>query len=419
MPASAIQRAILHVDLDQFYAAVEVLDFPELKGQPVIVGGSPDSRGVVCTASYEARAFGVRSAMASATASRLCPQAIWRPPRMDRYAEKSREVRAVFDRYTDQIEPLSLDEAFLDLTGSIKLFGPADEIAQRIKREIRAETGLVASAGLAENKFLAKVASDLKKPDGFVVVPPGQENAERFLAPLPVNRLWGVGPKSAEVLQKLGFHTVGDIARADVVFLTARLGAIQAEHLYALAHGIDHRPVETGDRPKSIGKENSFARDLYDLDAMERELLACAEDIAQRLRSRALRCGGVTLKIRLSDLTRHTRAELLHEPTDVTEPIFQAAARMLRTRFDFKGQGARLLGIAATHLLSPDEITASLFPDESAERRRRVANAVDRLRDRFGEETITRGRLLEARERTTGTPSERPSDAKPKRTKGV
>jgi len=415
-------RSIVHVDLDQFYAAVEVLDFPELKGKPVIVGGRPDSRGIVCTASYEARVFGVRSAMASATAARLCPKGIWRSPRMERYGEKSREVRAVFDRYTDQIEPLSLDEAFLDLTGSIKLFGCAEKIAQRIKQEIHAETGLVASAGVAENKFLAKVASDLKKPNGLVVVPPGRENAQRFLAPLPVSRLWGVGPKSAEVLQKLGFHTVGDIARGDEAFLVSRLGRAQAEHLIALSHGIDYRSVESGERPKSIGKENSFATDLYDLDSMERELLACADDIARRLRARALRCAGVTLKVRLSDLTRHSRAEMFDEPTDVAEPIFQAAVRMLKTRFEFKGQGARLLGIAATHLLTLDEITASLFPDERSERRRRVAATVDRLRARFGDGTVTRGRLLEKRERTTGTPSERPEDmdrSKPSGNTGV
>jgi len=401
-----MSRSILHVDLDQFYAAVEILDFPELKGLPLIVGGRPDSRGVVCTASYEARKFGVRSAMASAQAARLCPHATWRVPRMDRYAEKSREVHAVFERYTDQIEPLSMDEAFLDITGSIKLFGAPEKIAQKIKADIRAETGLVASVGLAENKFLAKVASDLKKPDGFVIVPAGAEAARAFLAPLPISRLWGVGPKTAERLNTLGYFSIGDLAQAEPARLSARIGKQAAEHLLALCLGIDSREVESGERPKSISRENTFAADLRDLNIMERELLAFADDVAQRLRARSLRCAGVTLKVRLGDLTRLTRSESFDEPTDLAEPLYQAAVRMLRERTNLGGQGVRLLGVSATKLLAPGETTATLFPDESSDRKRSVAQAVDKLRARFGEDSIKRGRLLEARERNTGTPGE-------------
>ena len=249
-------RAIAHFDLDQFYAAVEVLDFPELKGRPVIVGGAADSRGVVCTASYEARRFGVHSAMPSAHAARLCPQAVWRVPRMERYAEKSREVRAICERYTDLIEPLSLDEAFLDLTGSIRLFGPPEQLAHRIKDEMRAETGLVASIGLAGNKFLAKLASDLRKPDGFVVMPPEGPAVEQFLAPLLVSRLWGVGPKLGERLEALHLATIGAVAQSDPVWLVRRLGQQTAEHLLALSQGRDTREVEVGSRAKSVGREH-------------------------------------------------------------------------------------------------------------------------------------------------------------------
>ena len=402
---AAWPRAIAHVDMDQFYAAVEILDYPELKGKPLIVGGSPRSRGVVCTASYEARQFGVRSAMPSFKAARLCPQAVWRTPRMDRYAEKSREIRTVLNRFTNLIEPLSLDEAFLDLTGSIRLFGPPEEIARRIKIEIFRETHLSASVGVAANKFLAKVASDLEKPDGMVVVTPGSEKT--FLAPLPVSKLWGVGPKTLERLNALGFFNIGQLANGSLEWLSRRIGKQAAEHLHLLAHGIDAREVEVGGTPKSIGRENTFATDLHDYGTMERELLAFAEDVAGRLRHQKLRCLGMTLKVRLGDFTRLTRSETFEEPTDLSEPLYQAAVHLLRTRIDLKGQGVRLLGIAATRLTCTDKTTASLFPDEGTSRSRAVAQTVDRLRARFGDDAITRGRLLEGREETTGTPGER------------
>jgi DNA polymerase-4 len=403
-------RAIAHLDLDAFYAAVEVLDFPELKGKPLIVGGLPGSRGVVSTASYEARTFGVHSAMPSTRAARLCPHAVWRTPRMRRYVEKSREVRAVFARYTDLIEPLSLDEAFLDLTGSQRLFGPPEQIVRRIKVEIVKETGLVVSVGLAENKFLAKIASDLKKPDGFVVVPPGEENARAFLAPLPVSRLWGVGPKTAALLHELGFTTIGALAQADRRLLGRKLGEDAAAHLLNLSNGRDDREVEVGDRPKSIGRENTFATDLRDRAGMERELLAFADDVAAQLRRHALRAAGVTLKVRLGDFTTFTRAATLEAPTDLAEPLYAAARELLRTKADFLGQGVRLLGLTATRLVARGEHTEGLFRDEGHERRKRAAATVDRLRKRFGADAVTLGRLLEARPDNTGTPSDTPHD---------
>lgn len=412
-PLTLWPRAIAHLDLDQFYAAVEILDFPELKGKPIIVGGMPGKRGVVSTASYEARKFGVHSAMPSSQADRLCPQAIWRKPRMTRYAELSRQIRGIFARFTDQIEPLSLDEAFLDLTGSQRLFGPAESLAKRIKDEILRDTGLVASVGLAENKFLAKIASDLRKPDAFVTVPNGPGEAERFLAPLPLRRLWGVGPKTCERLEALGLRVIGDVARADPGYLERRLGEAAAEHLRNLALGRDLREVEVAARPKSVGRENTFADDLRDRETMRRELLAFAEDVAQRLRHQQLLCGGVTLKVRLGDFTTFTRAASFEEPTDLADPLFHAAARMLDEKVDLRGQGVRLLGIAATRLSGKKEAATSLFPDERAIRGRRAAQAIDRLRERFGDDAVTRGRLLEGREETTGTPDDKPKDRGP------
>ena len=281
--------SIIHVDLDQFYAAVEILDFPELKGQPLVVGGRPDSRGVVCTASYEARKFGVHSAMPSSQAARLCPQALWREPRMERYAEKSREVRAVFERFTEDIQPVSLDEAYLDVAGSIRLFGTAEVIGRRIKDEILRDTKLVASVGVAENKFLAKVASDLRKPNGFVVIPPGEENAAAILNPLPVSRIWGVGAKTGETLKLMGIVKISDLIAADPELLARKLGRDGAARLLSLARGIDHGEVESGGLSKSLGRENTFAKDLREVDAMERDLLGFADEVASRLRAEGLK----------------------------------------------------------------------------------------------------------------------------------
>jgi DNA polymerase-4 len=403
-------RAILHVDLDAFFAAVEVLDFPELEGKPLIVGGLPGARGVVSTASYEARRFGVHSAMPSTQAERLCPKAVWRTPRMERYVEKSREVRAVFERYTDLVEPLSLDEAFMDVTGSQRLFGSPEAIGHRIQDEIQDETGLSASVGLAENKFLAKLASDLRKPHGFVIVPRDPAGRRALLDPLPIRRLWGVGPKMAEQLDDLGCRTIGQLAAIDSAVLARRIGEDMAEHLLDLAHGRDDRPVETGDRPKSIGRENTFAKDLLDREAMERELLSFADEISARLRRKDLKAFGVTLKVRLGDFTTLTRAETFDEPTDLAEPLYAAGCRMLRTRVDRRGQGIRLLGLTATKLVEPGEWTPGLFPDEGDKKRHRAAEAVDRLRNLFGDDAVTRGRLLEEGEETTGTPDDHIKD---------
>jgi DNA polymerase-4 len=260
---------------------------------------------------------------------------------------------------------------------------------------------------LAENKFLAKVASDLRKPDGFVIVPTGEQAAREFLSPLPVSRLWGVGPKTCERLNKLGFFTVGQIAQADPEMLARRIGDHLAGHLQALSIGADSREVERGERPKSIGRENTFAADLHGYQAMERELLYFADDVSARLRRKGLRCRGMTLKVKFGDFTRISRAASFEEPTDLAEPLYKAAVQLLRKSVSLSGRGVRLLGIAATRLEESGQ-TTSLFPDVEAGRQRDVATAVDRLRERFGEEAITRATLLEGREKTTGTPSESP-----------
>ena len=400
--------SVIHVDLDQFYAAVEVLDFPELKGQPLIVGGRPDSRGVVCTASYEARVFGVRSAMPSAQAARLCPQALWRAPRMSRYGEKSREVRAVFERFTDCIQPVSLDEAYLDVRASLQLFGSAETIGRRIKDEILRDTGLVASVGVAENKFLAKVASDLKKPNGFVVIPAGAENAAAVLDPLPVSRLWGVGAKTGEQLAQLGISKIGDLVKLDPAWLARRIGRQSATRLLSLARGIDHGDVEYGGISKTLGRENTFAKDLFAREDMERELLAFADEVAMRLRAEGLKCGGVTLKVKFADFTLISRAEHLHEPCDLAEPLFRTARTLLRERVKLDGRGVRLLGVTATHLERATAVATSLFPDAETERQERAAQAIDKLRGRFGDAAVTFGRLLERRQDNTGTPHSKP-----------
>jgi len=273
-------RSILHLDLDAFYASVEVLDRPELRGKPVIVGGD-ERRGVVAAASYEARRFGVHSAMPTATAKRLCPKGIFLPVRMSRYGEMSDTVFAIYRRFSPLVEPLSIDEAFLDVTGCERLFGSAKEVARKIKAAVREETGLTVSAGVAPNKFLAKIASDLGKPDGLTVVPLGGEHD--FLDPLPVGKLWGVGKVTEEALLGRGIRTIGDLRRSSRETLVRTFGA-HGEHLHELSHGLDDRPVETEREAKSVGHEDTYDHDLRDRGAMRRELLSLADRVSSRER---------------------------------------------------------------------------------------------------------------------------------------
>src|SRR3989449_2504818 len=310
-------RTILHVDMDAFYAAVEQRDRPELKGKPVIVGADPKGgrgRGVVATASYEARAFGVSSAMPISQAWKRCPHGVYLHPDMDKYAAVSRQVMEVLGRFSDWVAQVSIEEAFLDVTGSGRAFGDGETVAARLKAAVRKETRLTASVGVATSKLVAKVASDMRKPDGLVVVPPGTEAA--FLAPLPVRRLWGVGPKMEELLARLGVQTIGDLAAVDPKRLERRLGT-HGHDLLVLAKGMDEREVVSEPaEARSLGQEHTYDQDTDDPERLRRTLLELADGVARRLRRHGLKSRTVTLKYRDEAFRTFTRAETLASPTD-------------------------------------------------------------------------------------------------------
>ena len=378
---------IIHVDLDAVFAAVEQRDHPELRGKPVIVGGEPGSRGVVSTCSYEARKFGVHSAMPIRTALSLCPDGIFVPVDGAKYQRVSREVMTVLRRFTPAVEQVSIDEAFLDVTGSEGLFGPAPEIARRIKTEVVAATGLTVSVGVATNKLIAKVGSDLRKPDGLVVVPPGEEAA--FLAPLEIRRLWGIGPRTADRLHGLGVRTIGERAALPVETLARALGDHGAT-LHDRALGIDSDPVVGGgEAAKSVSHETTFAVDVIDAAEIERTLLALTEGVSARLRAAGIRAGTVAVKIRDSQFRTITRQKALPEPSDLTDTIWRAALELVRP--EVRGKRIRLLGVAATGLGQPEQTSMFEIVDE---KQRRVVDATDAVRRRFGDRAVTRARLL-------------------------
>jgi DNA polymerase IV len=381
-------RAILHVDMDAFYAAVEQRDRPELRGRPVVVGADPRGRGVVSAASYEARRFGIHSAMPIGRAYRLCPHAAYLPVNMAKYARVSGEIMAILGAFTPLVEPLSLDEAFLDVTASRSLFGPEVEIARAIKARIRAEIELTASAGVAPNKFLAKVASELRKPDGLVEVPAGEEAA--FLRDLPISRLWGVGPAAEAALLRLGVRTIGELAAMAPRRLVDRLGP-SAAHLQALARGEDDRPVVPWDDPKSVGAEETFERDTRDLARLRRTLLGQADRVAAELRGLGLRGRTVTLKVRFADFQTLTRRASTPVPLADGGEIFRAAWETLE-RLP-RPQPIRLIGLSVSGLQrDADPRQLPLFgPTGRAEQ---VGRLADQLRARFGPDAVRRASLL-------------------------
>ena len=390
-------RRIVHVDMDAFYAAVEQRDHPEYRRRPVIVGADPKGgrgRGVVSTASYEARPFGVHSAMPISQAYRLCPQAIFLPVRMGHYHQVSARLFAIFERYTDVVEPLSIDEAFLDVTGSTRLFGTVEDIARRIKQDIRQEERLVASVGVAPNKFLAKLASDLSKPDGFLVL--HEADVEAFLGDLPVSRLWGVGKQTARQLEALGLHTIGQVAQWPQARLSKRFGSL-GTHIWRLAHGLDDRPVTSHQDLQSIGAETTFAEDTDDAETLHRTLLELADKVGQRLRAEALMATKVTLKYRDAAFVTLTRTQSLAEPTAVAMDLYHAVSRLL-SQLPTARLKVRLLGIAAAGLTSPAPQQLSLFP-EATHKRLQAERAEDAIRARFGPRAITRAALLNPKER--------------------
>ncbi len=388
-----MSRCIFHVDMDAFYTSVEQRDHPEYLGKPVVVGADPKrgkGRGVVAAASYEARAYGVHSAMPISRAYRLCPHAVFVKGNMTKYVEISRQIMEIFGSFTDLVEPISIDEAFLDVTASTGLFGEPLSLARRIKDDIRQSADLVASLGVAPNKFLAKVASDLEKPDGLVVVKAGEEQA--FLRDLPVERLWGVGPARAEELHNLGIRKVSDITRLTRHELIEQFG-VSGEQLYRLARGIDERPVVPGHEPKSIGQETTFSEDTGEVEHIRCTLLQLAEAVARRLRKKELEAHSVTLKFRDEHFVTETRARTLSGGTDDAGEIFQTA-RALLGRIKAKDRKVRLLGITAGKLVSAaaGERQLDLFAGE--DKLRRLNRTLDVLTERFGDSGPRRASLL-------------------------
>ena len=386
----ALPRIIMHLDMDAFFASVEIRDDPTLKGKPLIIG-HPGKRGVVSTCSYEARRFGVHSAMPSVVAQRKCPDAIWLSGRMSVYSSVSRQIREILQQASPTVEPLSIDEAFLDLTGIAREYDHAADLAQQVKSQIDRELQLPCSVGLAPNKFLAKIASDLEKPDGLVVVHP--DRVQAILWPLPIERLWGVGPSTAKKLQPLGARTIGDLATVSLERLSRAVGNHSAARLSALAQGKDDREVSTDRESRSISEERTYADDLHDLGAIHRALLARADGVAVELRREGLTARTVQIKVRAGDFTTWTRAHTLAEPTDLAEPLFETGCQLFE-RVPLNGRGVRLLGLGVRGLVQGDTGQPSLFISDEERKARSIASIGDTLRERIGRKAVTRARLL-------------------------
>jgi DNA polymerase-4 len=383
-------RQIIHLDMDAFYPAVEVLDNPDLKGKPVIVGGSR-TRGVVSSASYEARKFGVHSAQPIATATRLCPHGIYLPVRMSRYQEVSDQIFEIFQRFTPLVEGLSIDEAFLDVTGSVRLFGKPEDVARKIKETVFKETGLTVSAGVAPSKFVAKIASDIDKPDGLTVVHP--DRVREFLDPLPIRRMWGVGKVTQETLAQLNIHTFKDLSQMPLEVLEKQFGK-HGIKMHLLSMGIDERDVVPEHGAKSIGHEDTFEKDIIDVDLAKKELLALAHRVAHRLRQDKVTGETVTLKVKYSDFTLITRSTTLPEATDDAPEIYSTACTLLEKTAVGK-RPVRLLGISISNLSSDSESQLSLFlGDRGPVRTSKLNTAVDSIQEKFGDKFIRPGTLI-------------------------
>jgi DNA polymerase-4 len=381
---------IIHLDMDAFYASVETREHPELVGLPVVVGGPSKSRGVVAAANYEARKFGVHSAMPMSQAARLCPDLIVLPVNMPLYVAVSQQIHDIFNRYTPEIEPLSLDEAFLDVSGSLKLFGSAAEIAQKIKNDIKRELNLVVSAGVAPNKFVAKIASDINKPDGFVVVE-GHE-MQSFLDPLPVKRIWGVGKKTEQQLHNYGITTIKDLRNQSARWLMDRFGK-QGDHIYRLAHGEDKRAVISDARAKSISSESTFIEDISNRETLQAWLSNLSEQVAARLREKDRKGKTVSIKIRFHDFKTITRSKTLAESTHQTNQIWQAAKLLFDTAMPAGSVAVRLLGVTVAGFSEEQTIQADLFAEDKKYDELDVVS--DQINQRFGKFKIHRAHKIE------------------------
>jgi DNA polymerase-4 len=394
------QLEILHVDLDAFYASVEQLADPSITGRPVVVGGL-GPRGVVAAASYEARRFGIHSAMPMARARRACPSAVFLAPRFDAYGEASRAVLTILRSYTPLVEPLALDEAFLDVRGVRRLHGTAPEIAIALRARVRAETGLTASVGVASTKLLAKIASESAKPDGLLVIEPGHEL--EFLHPLPATRLWGVGPATQRRLERFGVRTIGDLAALPEETLVDALGAANGKHLHALAWNRDDRDVEPNQDRKSIGHEQTFPTDITDRAALGREMVRLADHVGSRLQRAGLVARTVQLKVRFTDFKTITRSRTLAAPTDLGLDLARTGSNLLEA-VDTAG-GVRLLGVAAQQLERAEGVQGALpletdAPDPADddarhEREGAVARRVEEVRQRYGDDSVVPARLVD------------------------
>jgi len=370
--------------MDAFYASVEVLDNPSLKDKPVIVGGSADTRGVVAAASYAVRKFGVRSAMPIKTAVKLCPDAIILPVRMGRYKEISEHIHEIFGRYTPMVEPISIDEAFLDVTGCP---GTPEQIGRAIKDDIKRETGLTASVGIAKNKFLAKLASDLKKPDGFVVIT--DENKQGILDPLPVSAIYGIGKVSEKKLNSIGIRTIAQLRMHSAEHLKGVLGSFASDVL-DLARGIDDRPVELPGQAKSISTEETFATDIADKDRLLKVLYGQVQEVAKQLRGDDLAAKSIHLKLRYGDFQTITRAKTFDEPTSRTDALWDCAKSIFEQWFKKEAGALRLLGFCAAGLMKVEQKQLMLFDSQQGTKKSNVDRAMDEIQKKYGADAIKR-----------------------------
>jgi DNA polymerase-4 len=397
-----MSRIILHIDMDAFFAAIEQLDHPEYLGKPVIVGADPKGgtgRGVVSTCSYEARRFGIHSAMPISRAYRLCPQGIYVSVRGKRYSEMSRRIMKLLEEFSPDIEPISIDEAFLDITSTVNIFGPPPVLGKVIKERIYSQTGLTASVGIAPNKFLAKIASDLEKPDGLVIV--SEDRIQEFLNPLPISKLWGVGEKTRPHLERMGVRTIGDLAAIPQKKLIERFGKTGL-HFWRLAHGLDQRSVEDRIQAKSVSEERTFEKDIDNEAEMRNVIYRLCDDVARILRKRKFQGRTVHLKIRLQDFSTYTRSRTLSRGVDTSEAIHAAAEDMFN-HFDLRGQKVRLLGVGVSSLENSKRAQLDLFTEEKSNDDR-VDRLIDELREKFGDGAVTRASLTPGQNLRPGNP---------------
>jgi len=382
---------ILHVDMDAFFASVELRDRPELKGLPVVVGHS-GGRGVVTSATYEARKFGIHAAMSMTEALRRCPKAIFIEPNHEKYSEVSEKLQEIYLSFTPLVEPLSVDEAFLDVSGSRKLLGSPIEIGKKLREKVFQEENITCSVGIAPTKFIAKLASTRAKPDGLIVVSP--KEVIDFLHPLPVGALWGVGGKTEEVLKRLGLFKVSDIANLSLKTLKRALGDGIAEHLYELSWGKDERSVETNEPEKSVGNEETFSKDLDQAEDILREVLRLSEKVAARLRHAGLLGRTITLKVRFSNFSTITRSKTLLDPTDVAKEIYEVAKSLFES-LKLDQVRVRLVGVRVEKLVEEEQANRQLLLGENEKGWREIDKASDKANARFGDEAIKPARLLE------------------------